>query len=90
MAVTLRSGRELDERRVESKNTEEEKQDEIGEEHEKNSSEATEKEKSVNIRRTKVPGELRTLLYYIFLFFSLFRRLDLEWDCLICLLDMKQ
>ena len=34
MAVTLRSGRELDERRVESKNIEEEKQAEIGEEHE--------------------------------------------------------
>ena len=34
MAVTLRSGRELDERRVERKNTEEEKQAEIGEEHE--------------------------------------------------------
>ena len=45
MAVTLRSGRELDERRVESKNNEEEKQDDIGEEHEQNSSEATEKEK---------------------------------------------
>ena len=40
MAVTLRSGRELDERRVERKNTEEEKQAEIGEEHEHNSSEA--------------------------------------------------
>ena len=34
MAVTLRSGRELDVRRVERKNTEEEKQVEIGEEHE--------------------------------------------------------
>ena len=45
MLVTLRSGRELDERRVERKNIEEEKQDEIREEHEKNSSEATEKEK---------------------------------------------
>ena len=46
MVVTLRSGRELDERRVESKNIEEEKQVEIGEEHEHNSSAATEKEKS--------------------------------------------
>ena len=45
MVVTLRSGRELYERRVERKNTEEEKQVEIGEEHEQNSSEATEKEK---------------------------------------------
>ena len=34
MAVTLRSGKELDERRVERKNTDEEKQAEIGEEHE--------------------------------------------------------
>ena len=32
MAVTLRSGRELDEMRVERKNNEEEKQAEIGEE----------------------------------------------------------
>ena len=45
MAVTLRSGRELDERRIEKKNTDEEKQAEIGEEHEQNSSEVTEKEK---------------------------------------------
>ena len=34
MAVTIRSGRELDERRVESTNTEEEKQAKIREEHE--------------------------------------------------------
>ena len=34
MSVSLRSGRGLDERKVESKNTEEEKQAEIGEEHE--------------------------------------------------------
>ena len=34
MAVNLRSGRELDERRVERKNKEEEKQAKIGEEHE--------------------------------------------------------
>ena len=49
MAVTLRSGRELHERRVERKNTEEEKQAEIGEEHEQNNSEATEKEKSTEL-----------------------------------------
>ena len=49
MAVTLRSGRELDEKRVERKNTEEEKQAEIGEEHEQNSSKATEKEKSAEL-----------------------------------------
>ena len=49
MEVNLRSGKELDERRVESKNTEEEKQAEITEEHEQNSSEATEKEKLVSI-----------------------------------------
>ena len=53
MAVTLRSGRELDERRVERKNTEEEKQADIGEEHEHNSSEATEKEKSVELHPKK-------------------------------------
>ena len=45
MAVTLRSGRELDERRVERKNTEEEIQAKIGEKHEQNISEAIEKEK---------------------------------------------
>ena len=49
MVVTLRSGRELDERRVERKKTKEEKQAEIGEEHEQNSSEAIEKEKSAEL-----------------------------------------
>ena len=49
ITVTLRSGRELDEKRVERKNTEEEKQAEIGEEHEQNSSETTENEKSVEL-----------------------------------------
>ena len=49
MASTLRSGRELEERRVERKNTDEEKQDEIGEEHGQNSLEATEKEKSTKL-----------------------------------------
>ena len=33
MVVTLRSGKELDERRVERKNAEEEKQAEIGKKH---------------------------------------------------------
>ena len=37
MTMILRSGRELDERRIERKNTDEEKQTEIGEEHEQNS-----------------------------------------------------
>ena len=37
MAVILRSGRELNERRIERKNTDEEKQAEIGEEHKQNS-----------------------------------------------------
>ena len=49
MVLNLRSCIELDERRVERKNTEEEKQDEIGEEHELNSSEAIEKEKSIEL-----------------------------------------
>ena len=45
---------------------------------------------SVSIKRTRVPGELRTLLYYTVLIFSSFlRRLDLEYECLICLLDLK-
>ena len=45
MAVILRSGRELDERRVEKRDTEEEKQVELGEELEQHNSETTEKEK---------------------------------------------
>ena len=49
MAMTLRSGRELDERRLERKNTEDEKQVEFGQKHEHNSSEATEKEKSAEL-----------------------------------------
>ena len=49
MVVNLRSGRELDERRIERKNTEEEKQAEIGEEHEQNSSTATKKEKAAEL-----------------------------------------
>ena len=46
MAIILRSGRELDERRVEKKDTDEEKQIEIGEELEQHSSEITEKGKT--------------------------------------------
>ena len=46
MAVILRSGRELDERRGEKKDLEEEKQVEIGEELEKHSSGTTEKKKT--------------------------------------------
>ena len=49
MAVILRSGRDLDERRIERKNTDEAKQAEIGEEHEHNSSEVIEKEKSTEL-----------------------------------------
>ena len=49
MAVNLRSGKELDERGVERKNTEEEKQAKIGEKHEQNSSEATEKENAAEL-----------------------------------------
>ena len=49
IAMTLSSGKELDERRLERKNTEEEKQAEIGEKNEHNSSEATEKEKSAEL-----------------------------------------
>ena len=46
MVVILRNGRELDERRGEKRDTEEEKQVEIGEELELHSSETTEKEKT--------------------------------------------
>ena len=46
MVVTLRSGRALDERRVEKRDTEEEIQAEIGEELEQHSSKTTEKEKT--------------------------------------------
>ena len=49
MEVTFRSGMELDERRVESKNTKEEKQAEIGEEHEQNNLASTKKEKSAEL-----------------------------------------
>ena len=46
MAVILRSGRTLDERRVEKRDLEEEKQVEIGEELEHHSSETIETEKT--------------------------------------------
>ena len=46
MVVILRSGRALDERRVEKRDIEEEKQAEIEEELEQHSSETTEKEKT--------------------------------------------
>ena len=49
MAVTLRSGRELEEMRVERKNTDEEKQVEIGKEHVQDSSKAIEREKSTKL-----------------------------------------
>ena len=50
MAVILRSGRELDERRSENKYTEEEKQAEIGEELEQHSSEPIEKKKTIEMQ----------------------------------------
>ena len=50
LAVTLRSGRELDERRVEKRDTEKEKQAEMGEELEQYSSETTEKEKETEMQ----------------------------------------
>ena len=46
MAVTLRSGRELEERRVEKQDTEEKNYAEIGEEFKQHSSETTEEEKT--------------------------------------------
>ena len=46
MVVTLRNGRELDERRVEKMDIEVEKQAEIGEELKQGSSETTRKEKT--------------------------------------------
>ena len=46
MAIILRSGREIDERRGEKRDTEEEKQAEKGEELEQHSSRTTEKKKT--------------------------------------------
>ena len=50
MTVILRSGRELDERKGEKRDTEEEKQKEIGEELEQHSSKTTEKEKTIEMQ----------------------------------------
>ena len=50
MTVTLRSGRELEEKRVEKKDTEEEKYAETGKEFKKHSSETTEEEKTVKMQ----------------------------------------
>ena len=50
MAVIMRSGRELDERRGEKRDTEEEKQAEIGEESEQHSSRTTEKKKTTEMQ----------------------------------------
>ena len=49
MVVNLRSGRGVDERRVERKNTKEDKQANIGEEHKQNNSKAIKKEKSTEL-----------------------------------------
>ena len=50
MAVILRRGRELDERRGEKRDTEEEKQAEIGEELEQHNSGTTEKKKTIEMQ----------------------------------------
>ena len=50
MAVLLRSGRELDERRIEKKDTEEENYAEIKEEFKQHSSETTEEEKTAKMQ----------------------------------------
>ena len=50
MVVTLRSGKELEEMRVEKKDTKKEKLGEIGEEFKQHSSETTEEEKIVKMQ----------------------------------------
>ena len=50
MVVTLRSGRELEDRRVEKKDTEEENYAEIGEEFKQHSSETTEEQKTAKMQ----------------------------------------
>ena len=50
MVVTLRNGKELEEKRVEKKDTEEEKYAEIGEEFKQHSSETIEKEKTMKMQ----------------------------------------
>ena len=49
MTVTLRSGRELEERRVKKKDTEEENYEEIGEEFKQHNLETTEEEKTIKM-----------------------------------------
>ena len=51
MAVTLRSGRELEERRVEKKDTEEKKHVEIGEEFKQHGSETPEEDKTTKMQQ---------------------------------------
>ena len=50
MEVTLRSGSELEERRVENKDTKEENYAEIGTEYKQHSSENTEEEKTIKMQ----------------------------------------
>ena len=57
MAVTLRSGRGLEERRDEKKKTEEEKHAEIGEEIKQYSSEITEEERMVKVQEKQLIEE---------------------------------
>ena len=58
IAVIMRSGRELDERRSEKKDIEEEKQAEIGKEIEQDSSRTTEKKKTIEMQpNQKARGE---------------------------------
>ena len=51
MAVTLRSGRELEKRRNEKKETEEEKHEEIGKELKQNSSEIAEEDRTAKMQQ---------------------------------------
>ena len=50
MAITLRSGRELEEKRVEKKDTKEEKYGNIGEEFKQHNSKTTEEEKTIKMQ----------------------------------------
>ena len=58
MAVTLRSGKELEERRNEKKETEEEKHAEIGEELKQHSSEVAEEDRTGKMQEVE-KGNLR-------------------------------
>ena len=51
MDVTLRSGRKLEERRIEKKDTEEQKHAEIGEEFKQRGSETTEEDKTAKMQQ---------------------------------------